>query len=333
MGLFVVLPAGRSGRPRCGLLRVGRLARRRRGRSSARRRCSTRPRPGAGRGTPRRGRRCRRPGPRRPARRPRAAPRCGSASWLSVSLMSCSFSWLRRPGGHQRPTRGVRAETNLPTGGPPARSPAPAGGGPAVWDTPTCGAAADRDRPRRPTQPEPDRAEDAPRKGHPHQSPWSPWSARPPAASPTWPSPWRSGSAARWSTPTRCSSTAAWTSARPSCPCPSAGASRTTSSTSWTSARRPASRRTSGRPARTWPRSGRADACRCWSAAPASTCAPPLDRLEIPPTDPAVRAALQQELERPGRRPCCASGWPRWTRRPRAPSRPTTAGGSCGRWR
>ena len=108
-----------------------------------------------------------------------------------------------------------------------------------------------------------DRADDAPEP----PPPWSRWSAPPPAASPTWPSTWPCGSAARWSTPTRCSSTAGWTSAPPSCPCAERRGVPTTSSTSSTCGRRPASRRTSGRPAPTSPRSGAAAACRCSSAA------------------------------------------------------------------
>ena len=59
-------------------------------------------------------------------------------------------------------------------------------------------------------------------------------SARPPPGSPTWPSRWRCGWAARSSAPTPRSSTAAWTSAPPRCRPRSGTASRTTSSTSST---------------------------------------------------------------------------------------------------
>ena len=58
-----------------------------------------------------------------------------------------------------------------------------------------------------------------------------------------------------------------------------------------------------------------------------------LDRLEIPPTDPEVRAGLQERLDHEGvRRPArrAAGGRPRGRRRR---SSRTTAAGSCGRSR
>ena len=58
-----------------------------------------------------------------------------------------------------------------------------------------------------------------------------------------------------------------------------------------------------------------------------------LDRLEIPPTDPAVRAGLQERLDRRGRRRPARRAARRRPRGRRRRSSRTTAAGSCGPWR
>ena len=104
--------------------------------------------------------------------------------------MSCSFSWLSATGWTPASYPGGQAETNLPHGRSARRSPAPAVGGPAVWDTPACGAAADQDRPAD-DEHERDRAATHDRRAT-RTEPVVAVVGPPPAASPTWPSPWPS---------------------------------------------------------------------------------------------------------------------------------------------
>ena len=58
-----------------------------------------------------------------------------------------------------------------------------------------------------------------------------------------------------------------------------------------------------------------------------------LDDLDFPRTDAAIRARLEEELDRGSAPRRCMPGWPRSTR-PRPPrSCPATRAGSCARWR
>ena len=131
----------------------------------------------------------------------------------------------------------------------------------------------------------------------------SPSSDRPRPASRTWPSPSPSASTARSSTPTRCSSTAAWTSAPRSCRRPSAAGS-SHHQLDVLDVREEAS-------VAAYQRHSRADIAaihgtwtgRVLVGGSGLYLRAALDRLEIPPTDPAVRARLEAELAEHGLEP------------------------------